>query len=64
MRGFIPLIASVTPSPEELPAIAKKSPLLVALAQRYDGSQYRQFRREGAEQIMRLLDHSLGTADP
>lgn len=45
----------VTPTHEELQAITLESPLLVALARRWDAAQYCQFRREAADFIVRLM---------
>ena len=52
------LRSSLEPKPEQLQKIDKESPILIVLSERYDGPEYRQFRRLAADHIQRLL--SLG----
>ena len=53
------LRASLIPKLEELESIDKESPILIVLSRRFDGVEYRQFRRQAAAHIQKLLE--LGT---
>ena len=44
----------VSPTPEMLAPIEKESPVLVYQAGKYDGPDYRRFRRQAAEHILSL----------
>jgi hypothetical protein len=45
---------SVTPTAAELAPIEKESPILILLSEKFDGPDYRRFRRQAAEHIQRL----------
>jgi len=49
------LRSRVTPSAEDLEPIEEESPLLVFLARRLDGTDYRQIRRQAARHIVELM---------
>ena len=45
----------VTPKLQELEPIEDESPILILLSERFNGPDYRQFRRQAAEHIVKLL---------
>ncbi len=52
------LHSALTPKPAQLETIEKESPILIVLSEKYDGADYRRFRRQAAQHIERLV--SLG----